>query len=311
VEELCREATDAGCMVLTGRCHEVDGAPAFWPWIQAIREWIRLNGEKPIPEELAKDAEFFASWSPEAEAQNTGSAARTSEGAEARFQFFDLATRGLRKFAEQSPLVLVLEDMQWADPASLGLLRFVAAQLHDERVLVLGTCREDELPPISELNETLGELARESIFRRLAIKGLEREHITELLLQIVGKDISPGLVELVASMTEGNPFFIVELARILDAEEGELEIELPLSISAAIGRRLGMLTAEARKLLALASVIGREFSMTLLSEVAGPEHQPILAALEGLVAARIIEPSSNAADTYRFSHALIRETLYR
>ncbi|MCP5068205.1 MAG: AAA family ATPase, partial [bacterium] len=311
VEELCREATNEGSMVLTGRCHEVDGAPAFWPWIQTIREWGRLNGEKPIPEELRKEVAFFASWRPEAGPQTADSAAGISEGPEARFQLFDVATRALRKFAEHSPLVLVLEDMHWADPASLGLLRFVAAQLHGERVLVLGTCREDELPYAPELSETLGELARESTFRRLSIKGLEREHVTELLLQIVGKDVPPALTESVVSMTEGNPFFVVELARILDAEESELEVELPVSISAAIGRRLGKLTAESRELLTLASVIGREFSMTLLSKVVGSEHGPILASLEGLVAARIIEPSSGAPDAYRFNHALIRETLYR
>ncbi|MCP3985908.1 MAG: AAA family ATPase [bacterium] len=320
VEELCREATDNGTTVLTGRCYDGEGAPAFWPWIQTVRDWVRLNEDKPIPEELAEQAGFFAFWRPELKLQFADLGTSGGEGAEARFQLFDAAARGLRKFAEHKPLVLVVEDLHWADPASLGLLSFVAAQLHHDPVLVLGTYREAGLHPAPELFRTLGELAREPTFRRLSVGGLETGHVTELIAKMIGGDIDAELSESVASMTEGNPFFVVELARILKAEGREpesgdlkagLEIELPASISDAIGRRLGTLSSDSRKLLTLASVIGREFGTTLLSAAGGPAHDSIIECLEEAAAAGIIESARGAPDAYRFGHALIREALYQ
>ncbi|MCP3985822.1 MAG: AAA family ATPase [bacterium] len=320
VEELCREATGSGAAAVTGRCYEGEGAPAFWPWIQAVRDWLRLNNSEPIPGELEAEAALFASWPPEVAEQSADPATRGREGAEARFELFDTATRGFSKLAARMPLVLVLEDLHWADPGSLEFMRFLATQLHHAPLLILGTYRENELYGTPELAQTLGDLGRDPTFRRLLVDGLEREHVAELLSKIVRKDITSALAESVAALTEGNPFFVVELARILDTEgdgvvsggvaEG-LEIELPASISDAIGCRLGRLSADSRKLLSVASVIGREFGTTLLSEVAGPEYELVLELLEEAAAIGIIEPVRGSADAYRFGHALIHETLYQ
>ncbi len=182
-------------------------------------------------------------------------------------------------------MVLVREDLHWADPGSLELLRFIAAHLHQYPLLVLGTYRESELQDTSDLSQTLGELARERTFRRLSLEGLDAEHVAELLAHVMSRDATLEKAESVASLTEGNPFFVIELARILDVEGSEprsgdmaegFQMELPASIFDAVARRLGRLGASSHKLLSTASVIGREFSTTLLSEVAGPEQEPIL-----------------------------------
>ncbi|MCP4005444.1 MAG: AAA family ATPase, partial [bacterium] len=319
VEELCREAAERGVTVLTGRCHEGEGAPAFWPWIQTMRDWMRLNQGKPIPDGLEAEAAFFTSWA----RGNMGKAAKPAleaDAAEARFRAFDSAARGLQGFAKRTPLVLVLEDMHWADPASLGLLSFVGAELHHDPVLVLGTYRDRELHSTPELFQTLADLARQPTSRRLSIRGLEFDYVAQLLGQIVGSDMSPALAESVTALTEGNPFFVVEIARILGAEAsvlesgdlGEgLEIELPASISDTVERRLGGLSADTRKFLNFAAVIGREFGTTLLLEAAGTERGLVSESLEEAATIGIIEPVQGSPDTYRFGHALIRETLYQ
>ncbi|MCP5067526.1 MAG: AAA family ATPase, partial [bacterium] len=136
VEELCREATERGVTVLTGRCHEAEGAPAFWPWIQTMRDWMRLNEAKPVPDGLEAEGAFFSTWYRD----NMGEAAKPvvdTHAAETRFRVFDGVTRGLQGFARHAPLVLVLEDMHWADPASLELLSFIGAELHHVPVFLL------------------------------------------------------------------------------------------------------------------------------------------------------------------------------
>ncbi|MCP5071543.1 MAG: hypothetical protein GY946_33705, partial [bacterium] len=283
------------------------------------RDWTRLNEGKPIPDGLEADAAFFATWIRDNMAEAAKPVVET-DAAEARFRAFDRAARGLQGFARHAPLVLVLEDMHWADPASLGLLSFIGAGLHHDPVLVVGTYRDKELHSTPEPFQTLADLARQPTFRRLSIGGLELDYVAELLAQITGRDVSPALAESVATLTEGNPFFVVEIARILGAEasglesgdlaEG-LEIELPASISDTIGRRLARLSTDTRKLLNIASVIGREFGTTLLSEAAGTEYGHILELLEEAVAIGIIEPAQSSPDGYRFGHALIRETFYQ
>ncbi|MCP4006814.1 MAG: AAA family ATPase [bacterium] len=320
VEELSRKALEHGASVLTGRCYEGEGAPAFWPWIQIIREWNRNNDFADLSEDLKDEARFFSKWRPEVAGKNSNNSAQAGEGAELRFGLFDAATRGLRKFAADTPLVLVLEDLHWADPASLGLLRFIAASLRHDPILLVGTFREDELYRTSELAQTLAGLAREPSFSSFSMEGLGREDVGALLEQTVSREIPPDLVDSVATMTEGNPFFVVELARLLNADGAGANVkdlprseglELPASITATIERRLGKLTAASRRLLATASVIGREFTLARLSEVAGPDYQPVLEHLEEAVEARIIEPMRRVPGTYRFSHALIRETFYQ
>ncbi|MCP4006815.1 MAG: AAA family ATPase [bacterium] len=317
VEELAREAADRGATVLTGRCYKGEGAPAFWPWLQIADEWVGLHTTSMLPVEFKALAKARRRWFSE---KSPRTPAIGMEAVEARFQLFDAGARALQRGAQYAPLVLVLEDIHWADPASLGLLRFAAEQIHHVPLLMLGTYRGNELDSTPELSLTLGELSRESTFRRIPVEGLGAEHVNELLSQIVSKDIPTALFESVASMTEGNPFFVIELARILDAAEsapesgdpgGRGSIGLPASVSDAIAFRLGRLTDGSRQLLTLAAVIGREFGVTLLSEVAGQECELILQLLEEAALLGIVEPVRNAPDTYRFNHALTREALYQ
>ncbi len=315
VEELCHEAVAGGTVALTGRCYEGEGAPAFWPWIQLMRDWVRVNDGIQSPEGLQEEARLLADWRSRSESVAIGA----GEAAEARFRLLDMATGGVRRLSAHTPLVLVLEDLHWADPASLSLLGFIAAHMHHDRVFILATCRTSELHN-SELSQILGDLAREPGFRRIPVEGLEAEHVEALLTQIVGDEVTQALTESVVGMTEGNPFFVVELARVLDAEGARLEfehpadaarLELPANITATIGRRLARLTTESRQLLTMASVIGRNFGTMLLAEVAQEEHEVVLKRLEEPVEAGILEPARNSPDAYRFNHALIRETLYR
>ncbi|MDP9180990.1 MAG: protein kinase, partial [Chloroflexota bacterium] len=318
-EEFATYARLRNVQVLWGRCYEGEGAPAYWPWVQIIRSHVHDKEPKELMSEMGPGAADIAQVVSEVKERLPGLPAPPQlEPDQARFRLFDSITTFLKNASRGAPLMVVLDDMHWADKPSLLLLQFLAKELRGSRLLVLGTYRDVELRRQHPLAQTLGELNRENLSQRVLLRGLTENDVKRFVEVTAGSSPSEALVQAVYRETEGNPFFVNEIVRLLVAD-GRLEkaegvkdwsVTIPQSVREVVGRRLDHLSDECNKVLTIGAVIGREFGIRLLEKVAEVKGDRLLEALEEAMAARVIAELPRATDQYWFSHALIRETLY-
>ncbi|MDM0028999.1 helix-turn-helix transcriptional regulator [Variovorax saccharolyticus] len=324
-QELAARAERDGVPVLWGRCLEEPGAPPYWPWRQLIRHYLRSSGD-PDPARtfgtgLAEIAsvvpEVGEAFAPPTLPPDSG----TLDTAQSRFRLFDAIAGFWRRAAQRTLQVLIFEDLHWADPTSLRLLAFLAAELEDSAVLMVGTYREAELSRQHPLTETLAELGRSSAFSRIELAGLsERE--TETFIQAVGGGAASGhLVNAIHARTEGHPLFLEETLRLMMeidprhlpgalADVAGLLTKIPAGVREVIGRRLNRLSMATYGVLSIASCIGRTFDLELLAQLAVDRSEDeLLEALEEALAVRLVEQAAQA-NQFRFSHTLIRECIY-
>ena len=237
-----------------------------------------------------------------------------SDAAVARFRLFEAASSFLKSASRARPIVVVLDDLHAADEPSLLLLQFLARELSDSRVVVIGAFRDVDPTLRDPLAAALAELAREPVTRRIELEGLVQENVAEFIRIIAGVQPSEATAVKIHEETEGNPLFVGEVTRLLLAEgalaEGERvgAIGIPQGIRDVIGRRLRRLSEECRRTLALASVLGREFALDALARLAGHDKSDLLELLDEAMEARIVGDA--APGRLRFGHALIRDTLY-
>jgi predicted ATPase len=317
-EETMVYARLRGARVLWGRCYEWDGAPAYWPWAQVIRGYVQQCDPERLRAELGSGAAHIAQVVPDVREQlpDVPEPPRM-EGEQARYRLFDSIATFLRNAAGRQPLLLALDDLHWADTPSLLLLQFVAREMEQAQLLIVGTYRDAEVGRQHPLATTLAELARGHRALRLGLQGLGKEDIARFISLSTGIAPDAALVDAVQRETEGNPFFVSEVVRLLvaegrlgrAAEPASWSISIPESVRDVVGRRLGRLSATCNDTLAIASVVGREFSLPLLSRVSGLSTDVILDALEEALRARLIT-EEEPAQRYRFTHALVQDTLY-
>jgi tetratricopeptide (TPR) repeat protein len=317
-EELVTYARMRGAQVLWGRCYEGEGAPAYWPWVQAIRSHVYERPTETLLSELGTGAADIAQIvSDLRERLPDLPPPPPLEPEQARFRLFESITTFLRNASRSQPLTLVLDDLHWADKPSLLLLQFVAQELRDMRLLVVGGYRDAELGRQHPLSHTLAELAREQLSQRIVLHGLDERDVSRFVEMTAGIEPAAGLVSTVYKETEGNPFFVKEVVSLL-ASEGRLDrtqttswtVTIPESVRDVVGRRLDRLSEECNRVLTIASVIGREFHLDVLERVAGVEGDALLELLESALAARVIGEVPRNIGSYTFAHAVIRETLY-
>ena len=238
----------------------------------------------------------------------------------ARFRLFSSITTFLKSASRGRPLVLILEDLHWADKPSLLLLEFFARELTGARLLLIGTYRDVELNRQHPLSETLAQLTRERVFDRILLRGLSEQGVGRFLEVTSGITPPRGLVRAVYTQTEGNPLFVTEVVRLL-VQEGELspekakerdswEVRIPEGVREVVGRRLNRLSQRCNETLTVASVIGREFTLEQLDRLIEDLNQDMLLdVLEEGLSSRVIEEMPTAVGRYQFTHALIQETL--
>jgi DNA-binding SARP family transcriptional activator/tetratricopeptide (TPR) repeat protein len=316
-DELLRLATARRATVLAGRCWEAGGAPAYWPWTQSLRAYVRRADPGVVRRQLGSGASDVAQILPELRELFEGLAEPESTSFEAaRFRLFDSTASFLRNAAGEQPLVLVLDDLHAADDASLLLLRYVASVLGDSRILIVGTFRDLDPAVQAPLEATLAELSREPVTRRIRLVGLSESEVARLAEATAQTAPPEQLVTELHTETDGNPLFVSEIVRLL-AAEGRLEVEtpggipIPETIREAIGRRLSRLSGECRQVLSLGSVFGREFGLVALERVADYSGiDTLLSVLDEALAARVVEEIPGVAGRLRFGHALTRDTLY-
>jgi len=308
--ELARGARAAGARVLSGWCAEDEGAPPYWPWVQVLRGLLHEPSARALPPATRDE---LARLLPEAEAKPR---TRGDGGPEARFRLYDAVAALLRVAAAEAPLVVTLDDLHWADASSLRLLVFAARELRHSRALLLCTFRPEDAPAPA-LVQALAELAREPRHQRLALTGLRRDEVAKLIARTARSEPPSALVDAIFERTEGNPFFVQELARMLEAEgrlAGSESSEawrsaIPPAVSDVIVRQLARLAPETRELLGVAAVIGRDFALDVLERASGQAGEAVTRGLVEAERARALRPHPSDPQIFRFAHALIHEVL--
>ncbi|MFC4999526.1 BTAD domain-containing putative transcriptional regulator [Dactylosporangium cerinum] len=286
-EEAAEMALAQGWRVAWGRCADDIGAPALWPWLQILRQLERSGEVEPAG--LLPDP--------------------VGDPDRQRFALFEQLRARLARAAAAQPVMLVLDDVQAADVISLHLLVLLARHLDDVRLVTVATARTvgEQLPRTT--TDELAALARERRSTRVVLSGLGEGDIRQLLAGLGAPD-GDQLASEIHARTEGNPFFVVELARLLSSEQRQVSSarQIPPSVRAVLDRRLARLPDDTRSLLALAAVIGRDFPLDLIQAAASLDAERVITVLEPAVISQVISEDDDRW-VWRFSHALVQETL--
>jgi predicted ATPase len=316
-DELATRARGAGSRVLWGRCWEAGGAPAYWPWVQALRAYVREAEPETLRPQLGPGAPDVAHLVPEVRdlvPDLPEPLDLESEGA--RFRLFDSTAAFICRASEDEPILLVLDDLHVADTPSLLMLEFVATAIADARIAVVALYRDVPGAPADPAATPLGALAR-SAGLHLVLPGLDDLDVASFIELSTDVEPHPTLVAAITEETEGNPLFVGEVVTLLAAEGRLDEVAsagwrpaLPSSVKEVIGRRLHRLTQECVGVLEQASVVGREFPLDVLSRLSDRPTPELLGVLDEAITARVITDVPGAPGRLRFAHALVRDTLY-
>ena len=296
VQEVLARATDRGVTGVVGQCHQGDVAPALWPWTQVVRALAAHDTGEPDPLLLPLL---------DATATDTGSGS---------LRLFDAVGTLLESTARaRGGLVVVLEDLHWADTTSLQLLAHLAERPSTAPVLLLVTRRSTEEHGSDELLSTLAVLARAGA-ERVRLDGLAREDVGRLLARLLGRaddELPDPLLQVVDEATAGNAFYVHEYARLLETLDSDLvavdALPVPDGVRDVIGQRVGRLPAAAQHLLRAAAVLGRDIEPQHAAALA---EQPLDEALDHLDLALATGLLEEHGGGYAFAHALTREALY-
>jgi adenylate cyclase len=310
VAELAVKASARGGRVLIGRCYEAEQVLPFGPWVDALRAG-QLDGRDDVIESLNPLLRTeLARLLPELARPGH----EPGPGPVDHRQLFESVAQLVRLLARRRPLMLVLEDLHWADEMSLRLLSFLGRRLGAWSMLVVGTAREEDLARAPVLRRTLEDLARDQRLEEIRLAALSEAETRSLVRALARAEtddaVLTSLAEQVWIASEGNPFVIVETVRSLPegvASPPPAKLALPQRVRETIGRHLEQLSAGSRELAAVAAVIGREFDFALLARSAGFEEDEAAALVEELVRCRVLH---NVDERFDFAHERIREVAY-
>jgi DNA-binding winged helix-turn-helix (wHTH) protein len=306
--EIGHGAAASGFTVWSAAAHEGAGAPPYWPWMQLLRLALAELPESDFPASPAREA--LAQLLPELER----CAAPEREPQRARFQLFDAVRGLLDRAAARAPLLVLLDDIQFADQPSVELLTFVARALTAKRVLFLVTLRTGEAP--RALQPSLEQLARAADVHTLS--PLSLAEVVQLVGAFIGHAaLEPRRARALHERTQGNPLFVRHtLAMIVERDDWSLVDEalpyreLPPALRFLIRRRLAGLSAATRETLEAAAVIGLHFDIPLLAAMLERSVDVLLEALEPALELALVEPARGDPDAFVFSHVLVRDSLY-
>jgi class 3 adenylate cyclase len=311
-----------GAWVLYGRCEEDSGRP-YEPFVDALDHLVEHCPRGLIDRHLAEHGSALARLVPRLRLR--AGDLPTSEALDPeseRYLLFGAVVGILDEAAEDQPLILVLDDLHWADRPSIQLLRHLVRHFGDAPVTVVGTYRATELAEAPDLQALLADISREESVTRIELAGLNEHEVTLLLGKITGQELDEEgerLAHAIQRETAGNPFFIRELVRNLD-QAGALErtsgrlvgdtIELPHNVRDVILHRVARLGDDTRRTLSMAAVVGREFDVELLRRALEADPDELAEQLDAAVQAALLHEVPGNGARLAFPHALVEYTLY-
>ncbi|MEX2236481.1 MAG: AAA family ATPase [Dehalococcoidia bacterium] len=322
-EEFAENARNEGFTVLWGRCYEGEWTPPYAPFAEAIKEYAEAQRKEDLQADLGPGGGAIARLVPEIRLRVPEFDEPTDlQPDEERFRLLDAVSQLLIAAAARNPLLLVLDDLHWADKGTVTMMRHISRFAPRNRLLMLGTYRNADVGREHPLTEAMGALPRETSYEHIQLKGLSREEIAELLRQMADRDVPPALIEAIGGETNGNPFFIREVLLHL-IEEGKIfrqdgrwtsnvaieDMGIPEGVRQVIASRLARLSETANKFLAAAAAFNGPFPFGVVAAVGAIDEMDALDAIDEALEAQVLKAGSEA-DTYEFAHALFRHTLY-
>jgi len=312
--EFARHVHASGAVVLHGRCEEEELMPQE-PFVEALREYVRgcdaslLDAlVRPLSGELRRVVPELAERVPALAEPAAG------DPESARYRLFDAIATLLCDVARLRPLVLVIDDLHWADPGTLLLLKYVARRRAGERLMIVGTYRDMDVEPGDPLAGVLADLARERLTERVALGCLDERAVAELVDAHAADCRPDALREIVFRQTAGNAFFVVEALRHLADVDcaGDADPVLPLSegVRMLVGHRIERLGPQVGNVLATAAVLGQAFDLDVIERVCDAGQDELVDAVERAVRARILVEVPGRPGRYAFGHALTRDVQY-
>jgi DNA-binding SARP family transcriptional activator/tetratricopeptide (TPR) repeat protein len=308
--EFAREAHGSGADIWAGRCYEDSAAP-YGPFVESLRHRLTADALPGLPDWAAAELSRLLPELPGSDAASSDSA---GDPEEARYRLFEAVVSVVAGSSDRAPILLVLEDLHWADHSTLLLLAHLTRTASSSPILVLGTARDSEPCP-DGLTTLIGELAHDRRLVRIAIEGLSEAEVGELASGWLSEEQPPGLAAELRARTGGNPLFVEELLRhAQDADrldEAGLAPGVPAEVREVISQRVDRLGKPSAEALAFGAILGHEFEIRELAESIGRQTDDLVESLDAALGARLLNEVPRGAGRYRFSHDLVRETLYR
>lgn len=326
VTEFVRTAHDDGGVVLWGRCDEELEVP-YQPFAEALRLFVASITDERLRSDLGPYAADLSLLVPDLAKRIPGLTIQPVGDPDAeRHRLFEAVGEAFSVIARTDAVVLVLDDIHWADKPSLLLLRFLLRRGEPIRLLILGTYRDTDLDRSHPLADVLADLRREPCVERVDLVGLGLDEITTFMELAAGHDLDTPGIELAKAVhreTEGNPFFLSEMIRHL-AESGYIvqrdgqwvsdytldQVGIPEGIREVVGRRLSALSSTVNAALSIACAIGPEFDVATIEAAGGPSGDDLFDALDDAVRGSVVREVAGSYGRYTFAHTLVRSTLY-
>jgi tetratricopeptide (TPR) repeat protein len=318
------EAAARGALTLAGHCYQME-APPYVPFVEILSAAAEALPTDALREVLGDGAAEIARMWPDLHGllPEEVPAPLALPPEQARRYLFNNLADAVERLARRRPLVVLLDDLQWADPSTVLFLQHLTQRLGDVPALLIGTYRDVELEPGVPFADAFDALIRQAAVERIALRRLTRDAVARVLGELADREPPPRLVDLVYAETEGNPFFVEEVFHHL-AEEGRLfdaagewlgdvalgEDEVPRSVRLLLGRRLARLSDASRAALTMAAVVGRGVGLRLMQRLEPDGGAGLLDALDEAERAHLLTFVPEGIDIgLRFTHELIRQTL--
>lgn len=322
--EFCAKVVRNGLIAISGNCYDREEPEPFLPFVEILETSLaHATSPKAFLNSLGSDAPEISRLLPQLRRMFPEIPPLSEVAPEqSRRILLTAITNVITRAAQNIPVVVLLEDLHWADESTLSALTHLARSLSQVPLLVVGTYRDNEFNEASPLAQAVDELNRLHLVDRLSLSGLSIDAVASMLRDLSGSDPSPTVVEFIYSSTEGNPFFVEEVFRHL-IERGELiesaefrrdrslsDIDVPPNVRLAIGRRLAKLSDSTQRALGTAALIGRSFNFGLLEAATGLDPDSLLDQVEeaekaGLILSALDYPEAR----FQFSHELVRQAV--
>jgi len=312
--QLALRARADGARVVYGHCDDALALP-YLPWVEALCHYIAVAPQTLLDRHATAHGGHLARLIPELNLRVPGLVPTSGSEPDAERHLLFRAVVGLvAEAAADRPLLLVLDDVHWADEGSLQLLRHLISTAPEMPMLIVCIYRDSDMDPADGLCRILADLHREPGVLRTKLGGLEEADVVQLIAAGEGAEPSARDLSIARELTRetsGNPFFVVELLRHLDESGGNLlDAGLPDSVRDVVRQRVDRLGEPVARLLRVAAVIGREFELGLLTRAVTQDEDDVLDRLDGAARAQLLAETTDKPGRFRFAHALVNNALY-